>query len=344
MLYATYASGLSVPVERLLNGSGCDVRQMLDGAVVYERREVKILPAFNNVYKILVCEKWKGHSLDGFMRNVLNGSGAWRKQLRFCETNETPGIETQTFRIVTSVENKLVSVNGGIKTQLEAIIATATGLVPDRGGSGYEYLFLLRSEGYAFFLKRLTYHTAHEKVLQKGELRPELCYLLNYMTEPSPSDVVLDPFCGCGGIAAARAQNFPFRAVYASDTDLSRVKKAPRVVYREADISKLHEWLPAASVDKIVTDPPWGLYDTDLNIAELYATIFAQFERVLTSDGVIVLLTAQKELTRRLLQEPRFNLNIMQAYDILVSGKKAGVFVIKKSASADNSARCRTQV
>jgi tRNA G10 N-methylase Trm11 len=158
------------------------------------------------------------------------------------------------------------------------------------------------------------------------------------MTEPSPSDIVLDPFCGCGGIAAARAQNFPFRAAYASDTDLRRVKKVPQVVYREADISKLHEWLPADSVDKIVTDPPWGLYDTGLDIAELYAVMFEQFERVLTSDGVIVLLTAQKELTRRLLQEPRFKLSITQAYDILVSGKKAGVFVIKRTTPADKPA------
>jgi hypothetical protein len=331
MLYATYASGLSEPVGRLLNGNGCDVRLMLDGAAVYEGREDILFPAFNNIYEVLVCEKWKSSSLDGFMRNVLNGNGAWRKRLRFCETNETQDIKTQTFRIVTSVENKLVSVNDGIKSQLESIIASSADLAPDRSGSGYEYLFLLRSEGYAFFLKRLTYRAAHEKVLQKGELRPELCYMLNYITEPSPSDVVLDPFCGCGGIAAARALHFPCRAVYASDTDLHRVKKAPRVVYREADISKLHEWLPPASVNKIVTDPPWGLYDSDLDIEELYAVMFARFERVLTSDGVIVLLTAQKELTRRLLQEPRFKLGITQAFDILVSGKKAGVFVIERT-------------
>jgi predicted RNA methylase len=456
VFYATYASGLGEPVGRLLNGRGCTVRLMLDGAVVYERREVKaapplcdrnscqetvhiatdghlrrklesssflahakaapprkFVPAFNNVYEVLVCEKWSGRSLDGFMKKVFaNGGadgGAWKKRLRFNTARSgqpnrsdnlqsgnfqsgifqsgnfrSGNVRSDVFRIVTSVENKLVSVNGTIKTQFEDIIASATGLTPDRGGNGYEYLFLLRSEGYAFFLKRLTYHKAHEKVLQKGELRPELCYMLHYLSEPVASDRVLDPFCGCGSIAAARVRHFPCRAVYASDTDLRRLtipntglikqtqseprdKAAPplcyrnscqetvhnaadwhlrrklesssflaqrktlSVVYREADIGALDEWLPPASIDKIVTDPPWGIYDAGLDIAELYAVMFGQFERVLTDDGVIVLLTAQKELVHKLLRGGGdFCLSVAQAYDILVSGKKAGVFVIKK--------------
>jgi predicted RNA methylase len=370
MLYATFASGLGGPVGRLLNGRGCGVRLMLDGAAVYERRKEIELPAFNNVYEVLVCEKWKGRSLDGFMKKVLADGGAWKKRLRF-NGARTGQPSRGVFRIVTSVENKLVSVDGKIKTRLEDIIASVTGLTPDRGGNGREYLFLIRGEGYAFFLKRLTYHKAHEKVLQKGELRPELCYMLNYLSGPSPGDRVLDPFCGCGGIAAARVRHFPCRAVYASDADLRRLnissagfnnRKLFRVVAfepghiepslpdenepsdetspifcREADIGALSEWLPPASVNKIVTDPPWGVYDAELNIAELYAVMFKQFERALTDDGVIVLLTARKELVRELLRDRRFGLAVTQAYDILVSGKKAGVFVIKKELLNGNA-------
>jgi hypothetical protein len=105
---------------------------------------------------------------------------------------------------------------------------------------------------------------------------------------------------------------------------------ATTVSYQQTDITALHQWLPPVSVDKIVTDPPWGLYDAGEDIPALYETMFAQFGRVLANSGVIVLLTAQKELVRELLQDGRFNLNITQAYDVLVSGKKAGVFVIKQ--------------
>jgi predicted RNA methylase len=312
------------------------------------------------------------------MRKTLARSGTWKTRLGFDGKSGGSSLDTsrsitvkpveygkpqkvpiqpeKTFRIVTSVENKLVSVNGQVKTELEKVIANGTGLIPDRGGSGYEYLFLLRSEGYAFFLKRLTYHKAHEKVLRRGELRPELCYLLHYLSDPAADDRMLDPFCGSGAIPEARVKYFPCKAVYGADIDLSGVKDnvteyktmsgngfqetdlirfkfdstAADVYYRQAGIASLHEWLPPASIDKIITDPPWGLYNAGEDIAALYENMLTQFERVLTDKGVIVLLTAQKELLRELLSDKRYNMKIEQAYDVLVSGKKAGVFVIKR--------------
>lgn len=84
------------------------------------------------------------------------------------------------------------------------------------------------------------------------------------------------------------------------------------------------------SIDKIVTDPPWGLYETSKDIPEFYALMLKQFHRVLRDNGIMVILTAQKELTENLLSNFEGKLKLEEKYGTLVSGKKAGVYRIRK--------------
>ena len=49
-------------------------------------------------------------------------------------------------------------------------------------------------------MMRLTKHKAYEKILHKGELRPELSHILCSISEPDADDIFLDPFCGSGTI------------------------------------------------------------------------------------------------------------------------------------------------
>jgi len=55
-----------------------------------------------------------------------------------------------------------------------------------------------------------------------------------------------------------------------------------------------------------------------------------QFHRVLRSNGIMVILTAQKELIENLLGKFEGKLHLEVKYGTLVSGKKAGVYKIRK--------------
>jgi tRNA G10 N-methylase Trm11 len=72
-------------------------------------------------------------------------------------------------------------------------------------------------------MKRLTRHTAYEKILNKGELHPEIAFLMNWLSEPDKNDIVLDPFCGSGSIPLKRILHFPTKQVFAFDCDKNMI-------------------------------------------------------------------------------------------------------------------------
>ncbi len=78
-----------------------------------------------------------------------------------------------------------------------------------------------------------------------------------------------------------------------------------------------------ASIHKIVTDPPWGQFK-ELPVAEFYPAMLKEFARVLRSGGKLVILTAEN-----LTLDERFTLS--KKFNILVSGKKAAVYVMERS-------------
>ena len=198
-------------------------------------------------------------------------------------------------------------------------------------------LFVARKDGHGFFGLRLTRHRDYKKTLHAGELRPELANLLCFLSEPKPDDVFLDPFAGYGAIPIERATAYPCRRIYAGDNDpdLMQVIKlkanrfGKRFVVGQWDATNLSEFKDA-SVDKIVTDPPWGIYSKSEGLENLYLGLLKEQIRVLKPCGILVLLTANKELMGLcLLQVPE--LRIKKSYDILVSGKKATVYKFSRA-------------
>ena len=85
------------------------------------------------------------------------------------------------------------------------------------------------------------------------------------------------------------------------------------------------------SVDKIVTDPPWGLHEgKNLDLPKFYLKMLEEFYRVTKTGGFIVILTAQKELIETQLGKLKDNLKLVAKYNTLVSGKKAGVYKLER--------------
>ena len=238
----------------------------------------------------------------------------------------------RTFRLIVSQGNRLAAGDGAARARLERRIAKKTGLWVDRGSPDTEFWALARREGGCWFLKRLTKRPAAEKRLPPGQLHPEVCYLMAFLSGPRHTDMVLDPFCGGGAIPAERIKRFPYRQALAFDSDPACVERARRllagkrgVTVARRDALRLGEALPPASVDAVITDPPWGLYQKlDRPLADFYRQALAAAAAVLKPGGRLVWLTAGREAFWEALGAVP-QLALREEHRLLVSGKKCSL-------------------
>ncbi len=328
--YSTFIPGLLEPVEEALRGDLPDSRVLLalDGLVMYESS------AKADVIEKLAFVTNSFHVLRHFEGSDLPTMAAAIVKEPFEMAVALP--RGKTFRVIPSVSNQLVAVDNSILEALERRISEKTGLRSHRSKPDFEFWLALRSEGHGFFSLRLSHHKAYDKILRKGELRPELANILCRLSDPKPKELFLDPFCGSGAIPIQRATAFAEGLVIASDQDESlvellreRIKDLglkKRVVVRRDDALHLTRYQDG-SIHAIVTDPPWGHFvKTDAPIADFYRDMLNEFVRVLRPDGKLVILTAETAaLDAAVTQLDRLALS--RKFHILLSGKKAAVYV-----------------
>jgi len=83
----------------------------------------------------------------------------------------------------------------------------------------------------------------------------------------------------------------------------------------------------SGSIDKIITDPPWGIsVGTDLNLLDFYSKMLTEFRRVVKTNGRLIILMGNKEIFEKVLKSYFSDFKLEEKYDILVSGKKASVY------------------
>ncbi len=320
LYYSTFISGFSSLIEKVLMEyiPDSEIKLLLDGLVVYETSTppstIKTLPFFNNSF----------YSID-YKKGTLNLSSSI---MPLSESFSTEIIKkTKTFRIIISKVNTLISIPKQQLEKLEQQFSKTLKLRVDRANPDLEVWFLERSEGYSFCGIRLTKKPSTEKYLQKGQLRAELTWLLCFLSEPSNNDIFLDPFAGFRSIPLART-TFPYAKIIASDKEGCNTQpKTKNIEWHIWDATKLP--IENNSIDKIVTDPPWGIFK-EKPVDTLYKSTLSEFERVLKPDGVLVLLTSQKELIEKLIADHKKTFSLEEKYNILVSGKKAGIYKMKK--------------
>ena len=335
--FGTFISGTGEIVramleQRLKDGS---ILSLLDGAVEFETAvpysDLNLF-CFNNLFQVIHRGTLhEDESLDGYLKKLLAEEKTWGELKK-----SSPKI--QTFRLVTSRQNQLTAVDPSLREKLEKMLGKKTGLRVNRSKPDTEFWVLSRSEGAIYFLQRLSKHMAYDKLLDPGELHPELAYMMCWLTSPKYTDVVLDPFCGYGAIPLQRSKRFPFEKLYAfdiADKPLARTReklprKNPRIVVDRRDALTLEKVLPPESVDAVITDPPWGVFqEVGMELGEFYRRMLLQFEAVLKPGGKLVLLTAAGEaLSAAMEAVPGFSLR--QEYHILVSGKKSGLYLLEK--------------
>lgn len=339
--FSTFVTGTSEIVREAIKKKPLKrfkILRLLDGLVIfktaYSLRDIRSVRYFNNSFILFKFFKKVGSDpINQMIRESLMDS----KLKMIVPPNTRQKIKT--FKLVTSLENRTVSADRSLLKKLEDKISKDTELKLNIIKPDIEFWFLARREGIGLFGLRITYK---DRYLEKGELRPELAHILCLISEPSPKDTFLDPFAGSGAAPLERAVSFPYREIIAVDGKGSLVnelkKKAKREMPKKKILVKQGNALNLSdirdvSIDKIVTDPPWGMYEeVKIPLSEFYSKMLKEFSRVLKPSGIAVILIGDKlEFEKSLEQEESFG--VLSRYDILVSGNKARIYKIKKHNS-----------
>jgi hypothetical protein len=296
------------------------------------------LPYVNNTFLVLGSAEAPSDTIEGALKQ-LSRDQRWQVAAR-----QTTAPSERTFRLMLYEAGQLVAGPPGGALRAAEVLARVTGLRRNPHQADTEFWFTRRKSGKVFFCKRLSRRTRTEKNLQKGELRPELAWLLCLLSEPSSTDIFMDPFAGSGAIPLARAK-LPHATIFCFDADADKISRlkarvesetstrgsSPATIVTQVGDARDLRRIGNCAIHKIVTDPPWGFFDTALEDPEtFYRAVFTEFHRVLAAGGLLVILLGRRELVESVQRWFAGQLEIVIRHDVLVSGKKAVVLKLRK--------------
>lgn len=155
-------------------------------------------------------------------------------------------------------------------------------------------------------MRQRDYKIAH----RAGSLRPSVAAALALLSKPAPQDVFLDPLCGVGTVLIERAHLGRYAMLLGGDHDRETLEAARENIGPRYKPIELKLWdaaalpLQSASVDKIVSNLPWGMkHGSHGENRRLYPRLIAEFRRVLKRGGAMVLLSAETHLMREMWSE-----------------------------------------
>lgn len=334
---STFTTGFQGVVKKFFkdiikNGK---IIKIQDGLVYYKYsgdfNDLIKIDIFKNTYSVI--EKFYGNQVTfEYMVNHILKRNVIKKYKCSGKYN--------SFRIRYSKENRFVKVDSKLTKSIEKNIANSIKMKVDRTYPDTEFWLIIRRENIAFFAQLLFKKEDEVKSINKGELKPELAYCLTLLAEIRDENIIYEPFAGYGSIVIQLLKNYNARKLIINDIDkkcLDLVKQKCKGIsnnktenvyycgdYREVKVSPV-------SINWIITDPPWGFYEEIENIYSFYLTMLLYFNKILCDDGGIILLTARKNEFCHALKSCSNKFNLQSIINTLVNGKKASVFVVKKS-------------
>lgn len=324
---STFTTGFKKVVEKNLPEivSGCKILNIYDGIVHYKfngnSHDLEKVVYFNNTF--FVIKSWCNFS--GNFSTMIND---------FCSENKYLLISKGSFRTRFVRENQFEKIDKKLVIKVEENVLKRSKLKIDRVSPSTEIWFDIRREGFAFCGQLISKREFTEKNLNKGELRPELAYLMCCFAELKENDVIAEPFCGYGSIPIQLAKKFRFLHLYVSDIDEEKITALKEKKYfKQNDFVSVEvqdafslKQIKDNSVDVIISDPPWGYFEDVGDIALFYDKMFSSFKRILKNDGKMIILSARKDELEYAAEKN--NYKIIERVDTLVNGKKACVYMI----------------
>ncbi len=327
---STFLAGTGELVQETLKKAleNAEIHLLLDGIITYSTTtDIEKLLKLKFLTNTFIVVK----SFEDLTGRYFKPMFQWTKRHGFEEiAAQLSKLPIKTFRVMLHDNGKFVTYNKYAIADIEKRVSADLGLELNPHQPDTEIWFMHRKEGYGFVLIRITKESKSEHK-NKGQLRPELANLLCVLANPAKNDVLLDPFAGYGTIVAElvklpHAQIIAFEKKQNMQTISGILKIDPRTKFYFSDF--FANTLPANSISKIVTDPPWGLFDKTLNVGEFYSKVFTEFDRLLAEKGEVVLLLDRAIEIKQFLPPTRFELK--NAFSVLVSGKKAAIYLLSK--------------
>ena len=179
-------------------------------------------------------------------------------------------------------------------------------------------------------------HRDYKAAHRPASLRPTVAAAMAWLSEPRDDDVVLDPMCGAGTILIERAHLGRYKMLLGGDSDPEALAAARTNVGPRYKPIELKPWdaaempLADASVDKIVTNLPWGVKaGTRSSNRRLYPQLMKEFARVLKPGGRMVLLTSETALMRALIARGR--LKVDRIFAVTILGRAAAIYTCRSA-------------
>lgn len=335
---SSYISGFGKTIEAILKSKVKDVIiiKHLDGLVIYQTKlefSQLRLPCFNNTYQVLAMADAKPNiPYDVAVKRFIANADV---QLTGLQSNINT-LKNKSFKILPFDGNLPTSINFDVIESLENKVERTLNLKVGFRRHDFDLVLLRRREGMFFALFKLTYNRLTEKDLNKGALRPELCYILSWISDLNKNDIIIDPFCGHGSIPKIIAKYFTYNMLFASDIDEILINKfknefkknKKNLFIKRRDALNL-EYFENDFFDKIITDPPWNLYNSqNEDFSLFYKKMFNEFYRILKPNGICTILMGNRVEFERALNTRKFK--TLETYHILVNGKKATVYKLMK--------------
>jgi tRNA (guanine6-N2)-methyltransferase len=183
--------------------------------------------------------------------------------------------------------------------------------------------------------EKAMHQRGYKSVHLEGALKPSTAAALVELAQVSDGQILLDPLCGTGTILIEGA--LVGARSCGGDIDPAAVE-ATRLHCEAAGVSiGTGRWdarrlpLPAGSVDRIVTNLPWGRQvHVDEEPPLFYRRVCAEMERVLAEGGRLVLLTNSPEwvVFSRLEEETRFEISLFGQNPTVVVGGDSGQLTV----------------
>lgn len=211
----------------------------------------------------------------------------------------------------------------------------------EKGSEGGELDFRISLEGNQLELGiRLGEKPLHRREYKlhsrPGSTKAPLAYIMAYLARIKPDNLVLDPCCGVGTILIEASKAFPearYEGVDIQEEAVVYAKANAEVAeskskFQQGDLRNLP--YEDGSVDRIVSNPPWGRQvASHIELGSFYREMYQEWKRLLTSKGILVILTDQEESMRSLLSSEE-TFQEIETYELSLFGSVVKLYLWQK--------------
>ena len=209
-----------------------------------------------------------------------------------------------SFKLVFSKENEKVLIDSNLKKAVEITLRKATKKSISYVSTEAELVFLAKSDGTNLFMKKLFDVSKKSHDLFRFNFGLDEAFLINFLSEPSQTEVVLDPYAEDGMLSYARALCFKKANVIANDSDkdkVSDIKKLAKTLKEKTFSVLCYDFLsdafPIKFIDKVVTNLVPLTYDRMFRPNEFYVEFFDKLFK-LKVKTVVVSVSRSHDISR----------------------------------------------